>query len=105
MIEIFTITQHKLNNIKLEMINVTLNTSTWKIHGLNVLIQKAAMVKTQLVLESFAKKKYFNFLTIYKSKFYSLRVNGGYNITISKCHFIDNVTLESTIIKVYNSMS
>ena len=104
MIEIFTINQHKVNNIKLEMINITLNASTWKIYGLNVLIQKAAMVKTQLVLESFAMKKYFNFLTIYKSKFYSLRVNSGYNITISECQFIDDVTLESTIIKVYNSV-
>ena len=103
-IEIFTINQHKVINIKLEMINITLNTSTWKIYGLNVLIQKAVMVKTQLLLESFAKKKYLNFLTIYKSKFYSLEVNGGYNITISKCHFIDNITLESTVIKVYNSV-
>ena len=103
-IEIFTINQHTLNNIQLEMINITLNTSTWKIYGLNVLIQKAVMVKTQLLLESFAKKKYLNFLTIYKSKFYSLEVNGGYNITISECHFVDNVTLDSTIIKVYNSV-
>ena len=103
-IEIFTITQHKVNNSKLEIINVTLNTSTWNIHGLNVLIQKATMVKVQLVLESINKKNYFNFLTIYKSKFYSLRVNGGYNITISECQFIDNITLESTMIKVYNSV-
>ena len=104
MIEIFTIIQHKLNNIKLKMINVTLNTSTWKIHGLNVLIQKAVMAKVQLVLESIAKKYYSNFLGIYESKFYSLTVNGGYNITISECQLIDNVTLESPLIKVHNSI-
>ena len=101
----FVLNQYKQNNIQLAIINVTLNASTWKIHGLNVLIQKAVMVKAQLMAESITKKKYFYFLTVHKSKFYSLRVNGGYNITISKCQFIDAVTLESTMIKVYNCLS
>ena len=87
-------------DIVVKFANITLLNSTWKIHGLNLIVTKANLVKTQFYMEKRFKCKQSKFIKVLNSTFGSLFTSNGYEITISNSNIDGTTRLKKTLLGI-----
>ena len=87
-------------DIVVKFANITLLNSTWKIHGLNLIVTKANLVKTQFYMEKRFKCKQSKFIKVLNSTYGSLFTSNGYEITISNSNIDGTTRLKKTLLGI-----
>ena len=90
-------------NVDAEFNNVTLLNSMWIIHGLNLIMAKANLSKTQFHMEKRFHEYQGKFINISNSTFGSLIASNGYEITISDSNIDSTTILRNTLVDIANS--
>ena len=78
---------------------ITLNDSTWTLHGINLKIIDSIVTKTIFVLMS-DEKDHKRYLNISRSSFGQIKASRGIVINISNCSIHRNIRLTSTLIDI-----
>ena len=90
-------------DIGIEFNNITLLNSTWKIHGLNLLMKKADLAQAQLYMEKGFRDKEGKFVQISNSTFGSLITTSEQEIAISDSNIDGTTRLNKTFLDITNS--
>ena len=82
--------------------NVSLCTTNWTIHGLNLFINTSQLHNARLfIAQNTSFQKYGTKIKIINSTFGHMNVRGGYNIQVSDCTVdVNTVTSNSTLLDV-----
>ena len=91
-----------IEGINIEFIDVTLLNSIWKIHGLNLIMEKTNLAKTLLYMVKQSHKSQMNFVNISNSTFGSL-ITYKYEITISDSNIDGTTRLNNTLVDITDS--
>ena len=82
---------------------MTLSKSTWRIHGLNLLIYQADLSMAQLSLDRVNGQRTTGVASIFNSTFGSLKISGNHEVNVSKCN-IDGISRpDVTLLDINNT--